>query len=315
MFKKRELSLIIFYLSVVILSGLACVSPWWEASTAKESEILKGIQLKVEYRPEGTVSAYNLSVSSQITALEIRGKTKVDNVTINLKIEKSWIRIPTKLGLGKFYSTFNGSVDVKRNEQEYSMNFNGRVKVDNIVFSMNFTYNTEEALELEGGIYPVLCELELRTKPTTIPLTELDSNEEAKYELKSFLAVIWILNLVSLGFNVTVLGLMFLYMITRKNMFYRFLRCLSIIATIIPLISFSLFAEKIQGLISKLNNVVPPEIYTLKGSDVKALFGRVNDVVYGPSLGWKMTFVIFIMNAALFMLVSKIRKVEASVKS
>lgn len=315
MFEKRKLPLIIFCLLILVFSGLTCISPWWEASTTKENEILNGIQLKVEYSLGGVVSAYNLSVDYQITALEIKGKIEITNVTINLKNEKSLIRIPAKLGLGKFYSIFKGDADVKRNEQGCTIDFVGNVRVDNVTFSLNFTYNTEEALELEEKKYSILCELELTTRPVTISVMELDANEEAKYELKSFLNTIWILGVIEFGLNVTIFALILTYMLTSKISFYKFSRYILIIATIIPLITFFLFANNIQGLISKLNNAAPHEVYTLNGSEIKSLFGEAKNVIYGPSLGWKLTFVVFALNAALFKLTGKIRKVEETGKA
>lgn len=269
----------------------------------------------MEYSLGGTVSAYNLSVDYQITALEIKGKLKIGNATINLKNGKSSVRIPTKLGLGTFYSIFKGEADVKRNEQGYSIDFVGTATVNNATLPLDFTYNTREILELEEKKYSIFCELELTTCPVTISVMELNSNEETKYELKSFLNTIRILNVMGLGFNATVFALMLLYMLTGKNPFYKFLRYILIIATIIPLITFFLFANNIQGLISKLNDVVPSEVYMLKGSDIKALFGGTKNVIYGPSLGWKLIFVVFIMNAALFKLTSKIRGDEKPVRS
>jgi len=310
MFKRKNLSLIIFCISILILSGLTCVLPWWEASTTKENEILNGRLLKIEYLLVGSVNAFIIDVDYQVTALSLRGKITLDNKTVNLDLKNSSLRVPAKIGLGTFYSTFNGIADVKRSEQGYFIIFNGNVTIEDIVFAFNFTYDIDDELELEEKTYSVSSELELTTSPVTISLIDLESSGNVKYELKSFLDTIWILNVISLGLNVIVFALILLCLLKGEKRFHITLRYALIIAIIMPLITLLLFANNIQGLISKLNNVAPTEVYTLHGSDIKALFGETKDIVYGPSIGWKLAFVIFIMNTALFKLKSKIIKKE-----
>jgi hypothetical protein len=307
MFERKKISLIIFSLSILTLSYLTCVSPWWEVSTTKENEILNGIQLKVEYLPTGSINTFIITPTYQVTALKLKGVlTLAENATLNLQHEINAIKIPAKIGLGTFSSKFEGEAYVKYNEKEYFADFAGTVKIDNAtIITINFTYKAGNVLELDEGKYPAHGDLEITASPITISIMDLDSSENVKYDLKFFLNTIWILNVVSFGFNTIVFISMLLLVLTNKKSFYTFLKYLLIIATIMHLIIFFLFANNIQGLISKLNNVTHTDVYTLRGSDIKTLFGGTKEITYGPSIGWKLVFVVFIMNVALLKLASK----------
>jgi hypothetical protein len=313
MFERKKLSLVIFSLFILTLLCLTYISPWWEVSTTKENEILNGIQLKVEYWLKGSISTFIITPNYQVTALKLKGSLILGkNVTLNFQHEINSIKIPAKIDLGTFSSKFEGEADVKHNDQGYSANFVGTAKIDKTTITLNFTCEIENVSNLNEGKYPASGDLEITTSPVIISIMDLDSSENVKYELKSFLDTIWILNVVNFGINVIVFILMLSLILTDKKAFYRFLRYLLIIATIMPLIIFLLFASNIQGLISKLSNVTQTDVYTLRGSDVKTLFGGTREIAYGPSIGWKLVFVVFIMNAALLKLVNKVKGEEPS---
>lgn len=140
-------------------------------------------------------------------------------------------------------------------------------------------------------------------------ISELNATESSKNALQSLFNIVWYITITGLGLNVLILVFVWL---SNMRLFstVKYIKYITIITAILYFVAFLYFASEIQPNIYKFQNVMPTEIYALSGSNIKSFFGITASLIYGPSLGWHLAFVLFLLNLSFSFLIKKIEKLS-----
>ena len=150
-----------------------------------------------------------------------------------------------------------------------------------------------------------LTSVENESVSMVISVSELNASDESKVSLQSFLTVIRYLTVGGLGLNVLLFVLVCISSVYSLPL-EKYTKFLSLIAAIIFFVAFIYFASEWQLYLSKIQRIAPTEVCTLPGNQIKSLFGNVDSLVYAPSFGWYLAFVIFLLNISIYIINRKL---------
>lgn len=145
----------------------------------------------------------------------------------------------------------------------------------------------------------------------TISISELDGQKKDKDALKSFLQNTLYLAITGSTFNVLAFALILTSIfIPRAEPFSlpKYSRYLTVLAAIIFLIASFYFASQIQSFLFELETVIPSQVYELSGSQITGVFGSADSLIYGPSFGWYLAFVTFLLSISLYKILKTLEK-------
>lgn len=330
MFKRKFVLLSIFAFITLILAIETSFSPWWEVSTSKRYEILNNTIIKVEYVLSGNIKATKVCQGRQTVHLTVNKweltLKKVYMVTekniTNLSMPSynfSNATLPTDINFGTYNATFIGNANVtERTYSEYSLKvwLNGSLLIEDYEMPFNVIYNISTPTKFPGDYLKTWLNASGNTfvtiKPIITSINYLDSNVNNKTGLSSFFQLLFYLTLTGSGLNILIFLLTILPFlpIIKRNFPYKLIRYIIVASTLIFLISFIYFIAVGPSLISRLNNVTPPQIYELKGSSIKSLYGNMHKLFYGPAYGFYFAIATSLMNIGFYTLIKKTEKLE-----
>lgn len=328
MIKKELLPITILALLILVLSLQTNISPWWKISTNKSHQILNSTIIVTEYYLSGEVRAAKSILGSQAAYLTIEtpwnlslkeiGVTEksVANVTVP-KLNKN-ILVLINVDFGAYAATFEGNanVTISENQQMATAQIYGSLQVEGSSIPVNFTCPISSAnfpTNYLGTLLKAGGELYITLNPIATSIKNLNSKEEAKANLNSFLNLILYLTAAGSGLNALAFFLIILQQtpIALKKALWKYTKYVIAVATLLFLASFIYFIAEAPNFISKLDNVTLPEIYKLNGSSIKSLFGSVDGgIIYGPAYGCFLSFTTSLLCLTLYMLMRKVEKIE-----
>jgi len=324
MIKKEWLLLIILASLTLIMSVGAATSPWWRISTTKRYQILNGTTMVVDYYLSGEVRAAKICNETQIVYLNIKGPWNLTLLreylgkkqpVMNISIPTTKILEPslsTEISFGAHTATFEGIANITMSEKiENRVFLSGNFTIEDQSIPFNHTYEILIAgfpTEHLGTLLIAIGETTVTVEPITTTITNLSSDKGSS--LNSFFNIIFSLTIVGSSLNTIVFLFIMLQaipIIARKPP-YKYARYITAIAALLFLASFIYFAVEAPGLISKLSDVTPPEVYKLQGINIKSLFGALGEIVYGPAVGFFLALTTSLVNITLYFLVRKVEK-------
>jgi hypothetical protein len=161
-------------------------------------------------------------------------------------------------------------------------------------------------------------ETEDETVHVTVPFANMSTNEENVNALGLLCTTTLTCSAVALSFNLLTLAFMILSIILHKKSFLSFGKYTAIIASLLFLVAIAYFAFEAEPIISKLENILPSDIYAFEGSEILSFWGGIEmasssglyEWIWGPALGWFSAFIAFIMNGLAPLFLKDLKKFE-----
>lgn len=318
--KEKWIVMIIFSLLALILAIIASTSPWWGVYTSKNFEILNKSIIRIEYELSGAIKATRINSGNQTVFFNVM---KIQNLTLQETMTGMEFHIPNKLSPKK--EVFGGLAPTEISFGTYDATFEGKANITtssiwlighlvihdhkvliNITCDAPASFNIIPSENLKTWL-KATCQMKVSIKPVIISIWNLDSAESNKANLDSFFKFIWSLTLIGSGSNLIVFIYILFSALKGKTSLSKYINYITVTSAIIFLISFICFISEGPTLISRLENIAPPEVYELEGRHIKSLFGSLESLVYGPTYGCYLALVMFFMNVALYNLAKKIK--------
>jgi len=153
-----------------------------------------------------------------------------------------------------------------------------------------------------------ITNVENQSVSMSISISELNATEQDKNALQSFLYNTWCLSIAGSGFSILTFVFICLSIGEKFVFLKKYTKYLMIVTGIIFFVSSVYFASQAHVLISKLENVTPSQVYYFSGKEVRAFFGKINSLIYGPSFGWYLAITGFLLNISLSLLTIKVKE-------